>query len=90
VVASWRTRARIAARPAMLRNDPVRAMPRLCKDPTLPPNILRPVRRNPSSDEGGEGDSSFGDGGWPSSRPFSAKSETHLWWTLDTGGGCGA
>ena len=85
VVDSCLARALNAARPAMLRRDPVKDM-RLCNEPTLP-NILRPVLRRPSPDDGGEGSPSLGDGGCPSSRPLRAKSEMHLLWTFDTGGG---
>ena len=86
VVDSCLARALIAARPAILRRDPPKERPRLCNEPTLP-NILRPVLRSPSPDEGGEGSPLLGDGGCPSSRPLRAKSEMHLSWTFDTGGG---
>lgn len=89
VVESCRRRALTAARPAIFRREPIDDIPRRLKVPTLP-NILRPVFSRPSSDDGGEGESSFGVRGCFSSLPFRARSEMHLSWTFDTGGGMGA
>jgi len=89
VVESCRRRALAAARPAIFRREPIDDIPRRLRVPTLP-NILRPVLSRPSSDDGGEGNSSFDDRGCRSSLPFKAKSEMHLSWTFDTGGGMGA